>query len=360
MKRVRHVLHIAESPYFGGINAHIRSVAHAFSARSDFAVDVATLPGRSEERWLLDVMGDAVHEISMRGRFDPGAPAQLRRLVTARGYDIVHTHNYRSLLIATVARLDAPIVHTCHGMLVGASMKLLLYEAVTLRAMRRLRVITAVSNCVRDWLIERNVPAAKIRTVYNGYRPPDNPHICTRSDLGIPEDAIVFVFCGRLVDGKGAIAFVRALAGVPGAHAVIVGDGPARTACEVAARDARVPATFTGVQRDPAPYYALSDVVVLPSQMEALPMALIEAAAFGVPAVATHAGGIGEVVLDGETGILVRYVDELADALRSMLDAERRRRMGAAAQTRWRDWFTIERMAEGLADVYDAALADGR
>jgi glycosyltransferase involved in cell wall biosynthesis len=92
--------------------------------------------------------------------------------------------------------------------------------------------------------------------------------------------------------------------------------------------------------------------------MEALPMVLIEAAAYGKPVVATNAGGIPEIVLDGVTGTLVpvRDADALRGALASMRNEEMRARMGAAALARWKELFARGQMANELERLYRSVL----
>ena len=101
-----------------------------------------------------------------------------------------------------------------------------------------------------------------------------------------------------------------------------------------------------------------SSLVVLPSEHEALPTTLIEAAACGVPVVATDIDGIPEVVIDGETGLLVPLGDEeaLARNVTALLgDAPRRARMGQNARAMAEDRFNSHRWAERLCEVYDQA-----
>lgn len=137
-----------------------------------------------------------------------------------------------------------------------------------------------------------------------------------------------------------------------------MGDGPLRPALESQAAALGAPVRFVGAVREPGPYYQLADAVVLPSRMEALPMALIEAAAYGKPAIATRAGGIPEVALDGESGILIDYGDiqALRQAIEALRNPDVRTRLGNGARARWNACFTLERMADGLAQAYRDAL----
>jgi glycosyltransferase involved in cell wall biosynthesis len=102
------------------------------------------------------------------------------------------------------------------------------------------------------------------------------------------------------------------------------------------------------------------DLLVAPSRREALSLALIEAAAAGVPVVASRIGGIPEVVLDGETGILVAPQDpaSLARAIESLItDPALRMRLGQAARRRYEDHFSLQRMLDATEEVYHGLLA---
>ncbi|NUM53658.1 MAG: glycosyltransferase family 4 protein [Candidatus Hydrogenedentes bacterium] len=353
------VLHLAESPYFGGINAHICSVVRAFRDRPGVTISVATLPGVHADRWLFDVLGEKyVYELPMASRFDFSVTKRLREYVAREEIDVVHTHNYRATLVASRAKLPIPVVNTSHGMVIDGGLKVRAYQWLELHAMRNLRATVAVSGFVNRWLVSRGVPREKLRTIHNGYEPEPNSRDLDRRTLGIANDATVYLFVGRLAHGKGIREFIDALRGIDGAHAVIVGDGPLRGDSEAVAHAARVAAHFAGIQRDVTPYYRFADVVVLPSRMEALPMTLIEAAAHGKPVVASNVGGIPEVVADSETGLLVKTRDraQLHDALRKLTNADLRARLGAAAYARWRERFTLNDMADALHSLYREAV----
>ncbi|MDQ1256207.1 MAG: hypothetical protein QG656_803, partial [Candidatus Hydrogenedentes bacterium] len=139
---------------------------------------------------------------------------------------------------------------------------------------------------------------------------------------------------------------------------LIAGDGPLRAKLEEQARASGADVRFLGLQIEPGPFYTLADVVVLPSAMEALPMTLIEAAAYGKPVVASAVGGILEVVRDGETGFLTPPGDvpQLRRALERCKDPELRATLGRQAQTRWQTHFSLARFSEKLVAVYREVL----
>jgi len=347
------VLHLAESPYFGGINSHICAVANAFRERGDVEIVVGTLPGKKPDRWLHTTLADR------RVREVEASSAAVAALASQEKVDIVHTHNYRATILCARAKLPMPIVNTCHGQIVDRSLKLRFYQWLETRAMRRLSATIAVSDFVRAWLMGRGLRATAIRTIYNGYQPPKGAGTIPRSELGIADNAIVYLYAGRITEEKGALDFIQALRGCAGAHGVMVGDGPLRKKCESLARETKIPVYFAGIRPSVAPYYALADVVVLPSRMEALPMTLIEAAAHGKPVIANRVGGVPEIVHDFETGLLATPgdVDHLRAALLTCRDEALRAEMGAAAHARWRALFTTARMADALLDVYTEVAA---
>jgi glycosyltransferase involved in cell wall biosynthesis len=194
----------------------------------------------------------------------------------------------------------------------------------------------------------------------------DSPR-AVRAELGLPGDAPLVGEVGRLCDVKGQRELIQALAHVPEARAVLVGadleQGGAyqrqleQTAEAVGVRDRVV---FAGRRNDVGDVLAELDVFALPSWTEGLPLVVLEAMARRTPVVATKVGGTPEVVVDGETGLLVppRDPEALAAALRRLLeDADLRRRLGDAGYARVRDRFSAEAMMRRVLELYDEVLA---
>ena len=358
------VLHLLDNPYLGGITSHALSVAEAFAGDADIRVEIAVLPGRTPDRTLVERVrerGCAVHEIPMRGAFDPGVFWRLRRLTVEGEYHLVHTHAYRGLLVARHARLPAPLIHTCHGGAVEPAFRTRVWERLSLRAMNKPRRVIACSDYVRRWLTARGVASSTIEVIHNAVAEPAEPvQRLTREQFGIAADGTVFLYAGRLAPGKGLELLLEAVTGLPNAFLLVAGEGPMRSQLENQAAASKARVHFLGMVHDMAAFYELADVAVLPSDMEALPMGLIEAAAWGLPPVATHVGGIPEVVEDRVTGRLVPPGD--ADALRAALEQAMspawRQSAGEAARARWEARFSPARLRNALASVYHEALLD--
>jgi glycosyltransferase involved in cell wall biosynthesis len=145
---------------------------------------------------------------------------------------------------------------------------------------------------------------------------------------------------------------------VPGWQLLIIGDGPQRGHLQnrVAAMGLVNEVRFTGNQDDVPAWFACADIATLPSfGDEGVPQSLMQAAACGLPAVATPIGAIREAVIDGETGLLVPPRDPaaLAAALeRLMTDAALRARMGRAALAHAQASFSVDRMLDAMESVF--------
>jgi glycosyltransferase involved in cell wall biosynthesis len=354
------VLLLADSPYFGGISTHLMSIVRSMSG-SPFEICLATLPGRRDDTALIDACRNEhrpIHEFEMAHAFDVAILPQLRRFVAERGIRLVHTHNYRGTLLARLARLAVPVINTCHGAAAERSPRVKAWQWAELRAMRRNRLTIACSDHVRRWLDSRGLDDGRVRTIRNGYAPPSEVNPVPRADAGVYESDLLIFYAGRLCDGKGVEHLVEAVSGLAGMTALVAGDGPLGVDLERQAQATGASVRFLGRIADAGPFYRLADVVVLPSRMEALPMTLIEAAAFGRPSIATRVGGVPEVVEDGGSGLLVSYgdVNGLRGALEQMRDAGMRESMGRRARQIWEERFTPERFARDLSEAYSEAL----
>ncbi|MFL5542790.1 MAG: glycosyltransferase family 4 protein [Longimicrobiaceae bacterium] len=221
-------------------------------------------------------------------------------------------------------------------------------RTLPLRSAARVIVPSAyLGGIVRGW----KVPAERTALVYNAVEEAEAAAPAAEAPPRDPAPAVVTV-C-RLVPWKGVDGLVRAVAALPGVRLVVVGDGPLRGALEALAREAgaggRVRFTGTLAAREVRRELRRADLFVLNSSYEGLPHVVLEAMAEGVPVVATDAGGTGELVRHGETGVLVPVGDDaaLTAAIRRLLDdAPLRRALAAGALRRMRDEFSLAAMVE--------------
>jgi len=186
-----------------------------------------------------------------------------------------------------------------------------------------------------------------------------SPAAARPADPAVPQTVLTVA---RLDPQKGLHDLVAAAALVPEARVMVVGEGPERRALEtrIAHLGLGDRVHLLGFRSDVPDLLAGSDLFVLPSLFEGLPLSILEAMAAGKPVVATAIGGNDEAVVDGATGLLVPPGDPraLADAIRALLrDPERRRRLGEAGRRRAEAEFSAPAMVRRVAAVYDELLA---
>lgn len=175
--------------------------------------------------------------------------------------------------------------------------------------------------------------------------------------VGTPDTVCLFV--GKLVPWKRPGDLIEALAAVDGAVAVFAGDGELRPSLERLAKELGVDerVRFLGFvnQTELPSVYVGADVLVLPSSYEAFGVVVNEMFACGGTAIVSDAcGAVGDLVIDGETGLVVPVgnIAALGDALETMTDIEHRRRMAAAAEVQLAGW-DLDANAEAFVDACD-------
>jgi glycosyltransferase involved in cell wall biosynthesis len=205
----------------------------------------------------------------------------------------------------------------------------------------------------RDLLVHVPNAAPEGATVHGGAFVPDRGFVLS---------------LGQLDPHKGHATLIAAWPEVvkarPDAQLVLVGDGPCRTELEAMSHRLGVvqSVTFAGFHAPAAAFVSACEVLVQPSLTEGMPNAVLEAMAAGRPVVGTRAGGIPELVADGETGLLVPPGDPaaLARALVALLqDKTRARAMGAAGAVAARGRFSIESVRHRIEEIYGAAPDPG-
>jgi glycosyltransferase involved in cell wall biosynthesis len=226
----------------------------------------------------------------------------------------------------------------------------------------------AISEAIRQFCIrvEGARPEA-IHTIHYGLPPAPAPDVAAaraevRRLIAAPAAAPVIGFVGRLIEQKGVRYAVRAFARLaeahPAARLLIIGDGDQRQAleAEAGALGVRARTHFIGWRPDAARLMAGFDVFVMPSLWEGFGIVLLEAMAAGVPIVGSAVSAIPEVVLDGETGLLVppRDDESLAAAIDALLrDAPLSRHLGLMGQERCETHFGAARMIAATRALYD-------
>ncbi|TVQ91812.1 MAG: glycosyltransferase family 1 protein [Chromatiaceae bacterium] len=307
-----------------------------------------------------------VHGLPMGGDLDLLLLPRLLQLMRRTRPQLVHLHSRigADVLGALAARrAGLPVVHTRRvdnpEPRLLAALKYRLHD----------RVI-AISEGIGAVLLAAGVPPAKLRIVRSAvpaatFAGHGDRHRTT-ARLGLPPNALLLGVVAQLIPRKGHAVLLDAapalLAAEPRLHLVCFGQGPlaAPLAARIAA-DQRLTGRvhLAGFRQDLPDLLGGLDLLVHPALMEGLGVALLQAAAAGVPIVASRVGGIPEAVADGETGLLVPPGDAtaLAAAIQRLLaDANLRRRFGQAGSRRVRDLFAPAIMVAGNLAVYRELL----
>jgi glycosyltransferase involved in cell wall biosynthesis len=208
------------------------------------------------------------------------------------------------------------------------------------------------------------IPSDKLAVVYNAVPVAAPPELHRPVTTGSPAPPVILT-TARLDPQKGLHDLLDAAALVPEARFLVAGDGPQRDHLVARAQSLGLGdrVSFLGHRRDVPRLLAGCDLFVLPSHYEGSPLSVLEAMAAGKPVVATAVAGIDEVVVPGQTGLLVPASDgpALAGAIRTLLaDPDLAVRLGAAGRRRVEQKFTAHRMVERVTQIYEELLVRPR
>jgi glycosyltransferase involved in cell wall biosynthesis len=310
---------------------------------------------------------------------DLRALAALRRLIARFRPHVVHTHTAKAGFLGRQAALlqrrrPPVIVHTYHGHVLEGYFgptKSAVFRSLERRLARSSDALIGVSEATVGDLVRlgvagrerfRVIPLGLDLSPYEqGY---EQQGAELRHRLGLGADDVLVTFVGRIVPIKRLSVLIRALAMARGQGAplqlAIVGDGPERPQLEALARELGVSAAvhFLGYRSDLPTVFAAAEIAALSSDNEGTPVSLIEAGAAGLPAVATHVGGVGEVV-GPDAALLVPRGDDRAmgrSLARLAADPSLRARMGAAARHGALGRYRADRLISDIEGLYDELL----
>ena len=366
------VLHVLEA-LEGGTARHLGDIAtHATGSRHHVVIPARRVGGLTDEtaRPRLEAAGADVHLVPMhRTPWSPtnaGALRAVRRLIRDVRPDVVHGHSSIGGLLARLATAPKahPTVYTANGV-TGVRVGVLVERALR----RRTTAFVATSASEADHAAALGLTrGVRVAVIPNGIElePPPTP-LDLRATLGIPADVPLIGSISRLVPQKApedlVAACAAALAAVPDAHAVVIGDGELVGAYEAAVDAAglrgrlhRVPA----LERAAGVLDQL-DVFLLASRFEGGPYAPLEAMRAGTAVVLTDVVGSRDAVVDGVSGRLVPpgRPDLLGAAVAELLhDRSERERLGAEGRARVVDRFDVRTMGTALDELYAALLRD--
>jgi glycosyltransferase involved in cell wall biosynthesis len=307
-----------------------------------------------------------------RGVPDPRGLVRLVRLLRSWKPDVLHSHMVHANLMARVLRLFVPIpavVSTIHNINEGGRLRMAAYR-LTNGLVDQMTIVSqaAADRFVRDGIVPRElltvvpngVDTDKFRNVIAGTRE------SLRLSLGL-EPEFVWLAVGRFETAKDYPNMLRGFARVhercPQAVLLLVGRGSAQGETEALAQalDLGKGVRFLGVRHDVPELMSAADGYIMSSAWEGMPIVLLEAAAAGLPIVATRVGGNHEVVCDEESGFLVppRDPDALGQAMLRVigLSPAQRRSMGERGRKHVQTHYGLSRVVDRWEELYREVLA---
>jgi glycosyltransferase involved in cell wall biosynthesis len=312
------------------------------TARTDpqrFAITVCYIRDARDEVFSIDTKAAALPveyvELVEKHSFDPSIWPALRRIVRERRIDIVHSHDYKTNLLAWLLEKTEPVkaLSTVHGWTGHSRRERWLYYPLDKRVLSGFRRLIAVSSDIRSELIAAGASPEGVSVVLNGidhnrFKRDRTREAAARAHWGFCASDVVIGAVGRTEPQKRFDLLIETVAALlpqrPELRLLIAGDGSRREQLESQAQ-ARLPRhiyRFIGNTQDVGQVHHALDVFVQSSDYEGTPNAVLEAMAFETPIVATDVGGTAELVGHGVHGLMVRPGDrsQLMMAIEEVLD----------------------------------------
>lgn len=361
----RRILHVITSLIRGGAETHLADLVRGQIANG-YDVSVAYMKGAPYWVPALHAAGANVTHLALGRYGDPRPAERLRRFIEKERPELVHAHMPPAELYTRFALLGSaplPLVITKHNdePFHTAPGGRALGRWVVKRAARVIGISEAVSRYTAERLA---VDPAKLRTIHYGIDPTPYQSVrreealALRRSFGVADDELLIGTVCRLVAQKDIPLLLDSFARLTSkARLMIVGTGVLEAELKAHAERIGVASRviWTGFRADIPQLMNAFDVFALSSRYEGFGLVLLEAMAASRPVVATRVSAIPEVVVDGETGLLVPAGDaaQFAAALAKMESPATREALGAAALARARSEFTIDAMVRKTSAVYD-------
>jgi glycosyltransferase involved in cell wall biosynthesis len=301
---------------------------------------------------------------------------RLYKIFRKERFDIVHSLMPKTGLVAMVAAFFAGVpnrIHTFTGQVWANKVGVVRQGLKTLDRLTASCATSLLADSLsqRQFLVDHHITErSKISVLGNGsvcgvdierFRPDLIVRQEIRACLGIPDNAIVYLFLGRVNKDKGiydlAYAFAELAGTLPCAHLLVVGPDEEDMDLTLQLILDKCPDQFhrVGFTDKPEDYMASADVICLPSYREGFGSVIIEAASVGLPAVASNICGLIDAVIDGETGVLHQPGD--VDGIKRMLlmltnDTDMRKKLSKKAMVRAHDLFSTDLVVNAMRQFY--------
>jgi glycosyltransferase involved in cell wall biosynthesis len=350
------VLHIHRIGGIGGSERHLLTLLPALAERG---IDARFLglddPSRRPEPFYEHLRAP-YERIDAPRDVDLVLAARVTRAIRHARPDLVHTHLVHADVYGALS--STRLVSTKHN---DDPFRVGPFRFVERALARRASKVIAITDALARFQVERvGLPAHKITTIHYGLDAPPEPWGRNPAD-DVPAHARVVLAICRLEPQKGIDVAVRAIAILRARHGdvhlVVLGEGAERAQIQSLARELGVSAHLPGRVPDVSAWLDRAAVLVHPVRWEGFGLAVLEAMLGGLPVVATRVSSLPELVVDGETGVLVPPDNPTALAAgleRALAEAPR---LGEAGRRRARERFSVARMVDATVAVYEEVAA---
>ena len=360
------VLQVITSGEAGGAQSHVLALCEALNGHVELAAAIGSGGGGvlAERLTALGIPVHALHQV--RNSTNPfqmsRAAREIEQVIAKLRPDIVHAHSSFAGAAARIAasRLGVPCVYTVHGFGFKREARSPAREAAWLGEMvlaRRTGRMICVSQHEAELARRLPLPAGAVTVIHNGL-----PDVAFRSNMAREAASIATV--ARLAPPKRVDLLLDALHLETAPPPVeVIGDGPLREALQTQASNFGLTRVrFSGNVADVARRLSQHSIFVLLSDHEGLPISILEAMRAGMAILVSRLPGIGELVADEESALLVdNDPHAIANALERLLrDTALRVRLGAAARARYERDFGAQTMARRVLDVYRSMMPAGK
>ena len=369
----------------GGATKVVLDIATHFNNHPGFEIEILTgpiPPDRTDLTHLARNQGIPIRTVpTLINHIDPlvnaRAVVDIRRIIAQGNYDIVHTHSSVAGIVGRIAARttrSGAVVHHVHGWGIQDEMstgtRLLYLNLERLCAILSDRLVAVSKTDIQKAQTYHIAKEKKMALIYNGieleaFRQPVD-ELQLRTELGLDPQSKLVGMIGRLDKQKNPLDFIRAAAIVSEQYEnvqfLLIGDGPLHAQCDDLVKELDLNERFfsLGFRSDVARILPILTITALSSLWEGLPITFMESMSAGKPIVANNVDGASDVVINGETGFLVRahQPEEMAERILFLLDNEEQcNQMGRVAQERSND-FSRQRMVNQIESLYKELRPD--
>lgn len=364
------VAHVRASNFFGGPERQIIGHIQASTQFDHLVVTFQEGDTDNEFEKICRGRGIAVAKIHTAHSYQWSSVRQLCSLIQGKRPAILCCHGYKPLALCLLAKRNTaiPIIAFSRGH-TSENLKIRIFEYIERKLYRYAEKIIAVSQGYAELLKRHDIESERIEVVLNAvqrdkFLPYKEKKEQTRQELGFSESDFLIATAGRLSPEKAQAdliaAFARLCHKYEHIRLVLCGSGPLRGALEQKAAELGCRnVDFLGHRTDLDVLMPIFDLFVLPSLTEGLPNVLLEAASCHVPLVATRVGGVPEIVVDGQSGLLVEpgNITQLARAIECcFVDREGANQRACAAYQMMETKYGFAEQTHKLENLYQRML----